>query len=29
VQLNVDDVDEVHAFLRQQGVDVSDVSDNP
>ena len=29
VQLNVDDGDEVHAFLRRQGVDVSDVSDYP
>ena len=29
VQLNVDDVDEVHAFLQRQGVDVSDVSDYP
>jgi len=27
VQLNVDDVDEVHEFLRRQGVEVSDVTD--
>jgi catechol 2,3-dioxygenase-like lactoylglutathione lyase family enzyme len=27
VQLNVDDVDEVHDFLRRQGVEVSDVVD--
>ena len=29
VQLNVDDVDEVHGFLRRQGVDVSEVQDYP
>lgn len=29
VQLNVDDVDEVHSFLRNRGVHVSDVQDFP
>ncbi len=29
VQLNVDNLDEVHAFLRRQGVAVSDVQDYP
>ena len=29
VQLNVDDVDEVRALLRRQGVDVSEVQDLP
>ena len=29
VQLNVDDVEEVQAFLRGRGVDVSDVQDYP
>ncbi len=29
VQLNVEDIDEVHAFLRARGVDVSDVSEYP
>lgn len=29
VQLNVEDVDEVYAFLRQRGVEVSDIQDYP
>lgn len=29
VQLNVDDLDEVHTFLRERGVDVSDAQDYP
>jgi catechol 2,3-dioxygenase-like lactoylglutathione lyase family enzyme len=29
VQLNVDDVDEVRAFLRRRGVDVSEIQDYP
>jgi len=29
LQLNVDDVDEVHVFLRRRGVEVSDVQDYP
>jgi catechol 2,3-dioxygenase-like lactoylglutathione lyase family enzyme len=29
LQLNVDDVEEVHAFLTRQGLEVSDVQDYP
>lgn len=29
LQLNVDDVDEVHAFLQRRGVDVSKIEDYP
>ena len=29
MQLNVDDIDEVHGFLLERGVDVSDIQDFP
>ncbi len=29
VQLNVDDVDEVHAYLHERGVDVSEIQEYP
>ena len=29
LQLNVDDADEVHAFLRSRGVEVSDIEEHP
>lgn len=29
IQVNVDDVDEVHAFLRDRGVDVSEIQEYP